>query len=91
MLMLHSEQETIVIHLRTSKQLQWFWVLFRADAALLHSVSIMAPGLKCFLAQLCDSITAVPVLCGKVSAWDAIQTDSVAINVSKVGLSSYSI
>lgn len=66
-------------------------MLFRADAALQQSVSIMAAGLKCFLVQLCDSIEAVPVLRGKVSAWDAIQTGSVAINVSKVGLRSYSI
>lgn len=51
----------------------------------------MAAGLKCFLVQLCDSTKAVPVLCGKVSAWNAIQTDSVAINVPKAGLSSYGI
>lgn len=91
MLMLHSGQKTIVIYLKTSKQSEWFWVLFRADAALRPSVSIMAAVQKCFLAQLWDSIKAGPVLCGEVSVWEAYQTDSVAISVFKAGLSSYTI
>lgn len=67
MLMLHSGK-TIVIHLETSKQLEWFLVLFRADTALQQSVSITAAMQKCFLVQLCDSIKAVPVLCvGSIS------------------------
>lgn len=89
--MLHSGQKTIVIHLKTSKQSEWFSVLFCADAALQQSVSIRAAVQKCFLEQLCDSIKAVPVLCGKFSVWEAYQTDSVVINVFKVGMSSYRI
>lgn len=68
-----------------------FFGAFYADAALQQSVSIRAAVQKCFLEQLCDSIKAVPVLCGKFSVWEAYQTDSVVINVFKVGMSSYRI
>lgn len=67
MLMLHSGQKTLVIHLKTSEQLEWFLVLFFcADTAPQQSVSITAAVQKCFLAQLGDSIKAVPVLCDKL-------------------------